>query len=226
MYVINPLEKEELKSFFDDESMAVIKYFIIKSLFAQPEVLPGQASLPVQIPKEHIEQWFTQALNVKPVGAGSYPIDIFNAENHWGADIKMLAVKQDSEGNITNADSGEASLGQNFRGAGLKLDGLFYDKQYDEIKDLWLKLYVNKFNAVRAKYPVDKFYYFFILRSGPCFYLTGANVNLDNIDKVEVDLPRCKSGNSVYLSNMISDKLGNAKVYKAKIVGIIIAKAK
>lgn len=92
-YVINPLTSEELLSFLDEKSKNIIKYFIIKSLFSQPEPKVGQKQLPIQIPKDHIEQWFTQALDVKPVGAGSGPIDIYNEREHWGADIKMLNIK-------------------------------------------------------------------------------------------------------------------------------------
>ncbi len=77
-FVINPLKQSDLQKFLDAKSKKIIKYFIIKSLFSQPEPKEGQKTLPIQIPKEHIEQWFTQSLDVKPVGAGSYPIDIYN----------------------------------------------------------------------------------------------------------------------------------------------------
>ncbi len=63
------------------------------SLFAQPEVYTDKPSLPIQIPKEHLEQWFVQALQVESVGAGSYPIDILKP-NEWGADVKMLSIKE------------------------------------------------------------------------------------------------------------------------------------
>jgi hypothetical protein len=32
------------------------------SLFAQSEVYKDRENLPIQIPKEHLEQWFVQAL--------------------------------------------------------------------------------------------------------------------------------------------------------------------
>ncbi len=83
-HVINPLSKEELSSFLDVKSKEIIKYFIAKSLFSQPEPKIGQKTLPIQVPKEHIEQWFTQSFDVKPVGAGSYPIDIYNERENWG----------------------------------------------------------------------------------------------------------------------------------------------
>ena len=212
-YVIEPLSKSELLDFFDDVSKDVIKYFMIKALFSQPESLPGQKNLPVQVPKEHIEQWFTQALDVKPVGSGSYPIDIYNEKNQWGADIKMLSVHVDNNGNITGAESGEASLGQNFRDAGIDLDQLFDSKSFEIIKDRWVNLYKEKFDSVKSTYDVKYFYYFFILRTENNFYLVGAKINLDQIDTVKVNR---NTKSSVYLSNFIADDLGNTKIYKAK----------
>ena len=62
MYTLTPIPLNELKNFFDDNSMSILKYFIKKSVFAQPEKKKLQKDLPVQIPKEHIEQWLVQAL--------------------------------------------------------------------------------------------------------------------------------------------------------------------
>ena len=73
--VLTPMSKSELNDFFDDDSLKVIQFFLRKSLISQPEVLPEQKKLPIQIPKEHIEQWIVQALNARPVGSGSYPVD-------------------------------------------------------------------------------------------------------------------------------------------------------
>lgn len=219
MYVINPLDKTELEKFFDKQSLEVIKYFIVKSIVAQPELLPNQKTLPIHIPKEHLEQWFTQALDVESIGGGSYPIDIYNNTDKWGADIKMLAVKLDRNGNIrAGADSGEASLGQNFKDAGQDLDSLFKDKEYDQIKDLWLDLYNKKYETVKEKYDVKDFYYFFVLRSGSSFYIVSAKINLLNI-KNTVVVPISEKGkkiSSVFLKNFIDDSFGNAKIYKSK----------
>ena len=92
MNILRPLPKEELNNFFGEHSLKVIQYFMNTSLFAQPEVYKEKDSLPIQIPKEHLEQWFVQALQVEAVGAGSYPIDILKP-NIWGADVKMLSCK-------------------------------------------------------------------------------------------------------------------------------------
>lgn len=221
-FVINPIDRDELFGFLDDKAKEIIKYFIIKSLFAQPESKEEQRSLPIQIPKEHIEQWFTQALDVKPVGAGSYPIDIYNERDHWGADIKMLNIKVDETGAVTNGDSGEASLGQNFSDAGVNLDELFLTRNYEEIKNKWISLYNAKYVALKNDYPsIKKIYYFFILRAGvqptdgADFYFSGAVLNLENLNSVSVNTERT-TDNSVFLNNFIEDTYGNTKIYKAK----------
>ncbi len=219
-FVINPLKQSELQKFLDDKSKKIIKYFIIKSLFSQPEPKKGQKTLPIQIPKEHIEQWFTQSLDVKPVGAGSCPIDIYNEREKWGADIKMLNVKLDRSGNITNSDSGEASLGQKFEGPGINLDELFRAHEYEEIKDQWLELYYKKYKSLNKNYYIKKIYYFFILRpgtqiEGANFFFAGAVINLNALKKVGVNGDRTTT-KSVFLKNFIDGEYGNTKIYKAK----------
>ncbi len=219
-YVINPLTNEELNGFLDDKSRDIIKYFIVKSLFSQPEPKLDQNQIPIQIPKEHVEQWFTQALNVHSVGAGSYPIDIYNLEQKWGADIKMLNIKVDKFGNITNSSSGEASLGQKFTGPGIDLDTWFAQKEYKKIKDSWVNLYNEKYNSIKDKYEINKIYYFFILRpgtqvEGADFYFTGAIIDLDNLHKIEVNKKKTTS-KSVFLNHFIDNDYGNIKIYKAK----------
>ncbi|MCX6757682.1 MAG: hypothetical protein NTZ44_02255 [Candidatus Nomurabacteria bacterium] len=219
-FVINPLTSKELLGFLDDKSKEIIKYFIIKSLFSQPEPKVGQKQLPIQIPKEHIEQWFTQSLDVKPVGAGSFPIDIYNEKEKWGADIKMLNIKLTKSGDVTNSDSGEASLGQKFEGPGINLDAFFKKEKYEEIKDQWVHLYNEKYKSLNKNYPVKRIYYFFILRpgtqiEGADFYFTGAVLDLKKLSKVEVNKLRTTK-KSVFLNNFIDSEYGNTKIYKAK----------
>ncbi len=219
--VINPIKKEELLNFLDDKAKEIIKYYIVKSLFSQPEPKIGQKPLPVQIPKEHIEQWFTQALEVKPVGAGSYPIDIYNENDHWGADLKMLNIKVNTSGGVRNTDSGEASLSQKFTGTGNDLDISFSNRRYKEIMDGWLSLYKDKYETLKINYPsIKKIFYFFILRPGvqECgtdFYFTGAFLDLNKINNVKVNFNRTTKS-SVFLDNFISHNFGNTKIYKAK----------
>ncbi len=220
-FVINPLSKEELSSFIDDRGKEIIRYFLIKSLFSQPEPKIGQSQLPIQIPKEHIEQWFTQALDVSPTGAGSYPIDIYNDRERWGADIKMLSIDVIADGSILPGNSGEASLGQKFKGPGINLDSLFTNGNFEEIKNEWLALYESKFETVKERYPeIEEIYYFFILRPGiqdvnTNFYIAGARINLERLSEVTIDSGRT-TVNSVYLNNFIANIYGNTKIYKAK----------
>jgi hypothetical protein len=219
-YVINPLSSKELSGFLDSKSKNVIKYFIVKCLFAQPEAKTGQSQLPIQVPKEHVEQWFVQAFDVKPVGAGSYPIDIYNEREGWGADIKMLNIKFNNAGVMTNSDSGEASLGQKFEGPGVDLDKLFKTKKFENIKDEWINLYKNKYDSLKARYSVNKIYYFFILRPGTQqhgadFFFTGAVLDLNKLKDVTVNKSRT-TAKSVFLDNFINSEFGNTKIYKAK----------
>lgn len=215
MPVLTPMPKSKLLELLDPKSQEVIRYFIKKSLFSQPEPLPEQSPRAVQVPKEHIEQWFVQALDVMPIGAGSYPVDIYNSSERWAADIKMLNAKLDNEGNLTNSESGEASLGQKFEGAGIDLDNLFANKQYEVIKDAWLGIFTGKILQVRNDYPsIEDIIYLFILRAGSDFYLVGCNVDADTISNVSV--ASNTTNKSVFLNDFIEKKYGNAKIYKAK----------
>lgn len=214
MYVLTPIPKDELLKLLDAKAQEVIRYFIKKSLFSQPEPLPEQIARAVQIPKEHIEQWFVQALDVKPIGAGSYPVDIYNEEDGWAADIKMLNAKLNINGGLTNSESGEASLGQKFEGAGVDLDSLFGTKQYETIKDAWLSIFSEKIALVeRERNGIKEIIYLFILRAGFNFYLVGCNVDISNSKDVTVGKTTEKS---VFLVNFIDEKYGKAKIYKAK----------
>ncbi len=214
MFVLTPIPKEGLLKLLDPKAQEVIRYFIKKSLFSQPEPLPEQIARAVQVPKEHIEQWFVQALDVKPIGAGSYPVDIYNEEEGWAADIKMLNAKLNDTGEISGDLSGEASLGQKFEGAGVDLDSLFGSKQYDFIKDAWLSIFREKIALVEHEHnDIKDIIYLFILRAGFNFYLVGCNVEISNIDKVTVGKTTTKS---VYLDNFVAERYGNAKIYKAK----------
>jgi hypothetical protein len=215
MYVLSPIPKDDLLKLLDDKAQEVIRYFIKKSLFSQPEPLPEQVARAVQVPKEHIEQWFVQALDVKPIGAGSYPVDIYNEDEGWAADIKMLNAKLSDDGELTNSESGEASLGQKFEGAGVDLDSLFSSRKYEEIKDAWLGIFADKIALVeRERNGIKDIIYLFILRAGFNFYLVGCNVDIEKVDDVKVGSNT--TSKSVFLDNFIDARYGKAKIYKAK----------
>ena len=188
------------------------------SLFAQPEVYKEKESLPIQIPKEHLEQWFVQALQVESVGAGSYPIDILKP-NEWGADVKMLSCKVDKNNTLTNGDSGETSLAQKFVGTGISLDDMFKNEQYQEIINGWTAILKEKLINVKAENNIDKVYYFFFLRGGTKeSYICAFEVDIESIhtDTITQRDENDKVDKSVFLNGVIDAKYGNAKIYKAK----------
>ena len=218
MNILKPLSKEELNNFFSEHSLKVIQYFMNTSLFAQPEVYKNKPSLPIQIPKEHLEQWFVQALQVEAVGAGSYPIDILKA-NEWGADVKMLSCKVDKNDMLTNGDSGETSLAQKFGGTGINLDAMFKQEQYQDIIDGWTSIWKEKLVNVKTDKNIDSVYFFFFLRgSKKESYICAFEVDIDNIntDTITQRDENSEIKQSIFLNGVIDAKYGNAKIYKAK----------
>lgn len=217
-YNLTPLTAQELSGFFDDTALKVIKYFLKKSILSQPEKLSHQLiDLPIQIPKEHIEQWIVQALGAKPLGAGSYPVDVMT--DTWAADVKMLSCKIDEDGNLTNSDSGETSLAQKFGdgnfGDGNTLDTLFSKKEFEFIWEKWQEILKNKYLKVKQEKGIDNIYYFIVLRAGNKFHLCGIKVNLNNLDKTTVNKIR-STNDSIWIENFIDDEFGHVKIYKAK----------
>ena len=218
MNILRPLQKEELYNFFSEHSLKVIQYFMNTSLFAQPEVYKDKESLPIQIPKEHLEQWFVQALQVEAVGAGSYPIDILKP-NEWGADVKMLSCKVDKNSNLTNGDSGETSLAQKFKGTGISLDDMFKQEQYQEIIDGWTSIWRDKLIDVKSEKSIDRVYYFFFLRgSQKESYICAFEVDIENINTNIITQRDTNSQikQSVFLNGVIDERYGNSKIYKSK----------
>ncbi|MDC0542877.1 hypothetical protein OAO24_05400 [Methylophilaceae bacterium] len=214
--VLTPLTLNELKSFFDKDAIKVINFFLKRSIFSQPELIKGQTSLPIHIPKEHIEQWVVQALGVNPKGAGSYPVDVI--ANNWAADVKMLSSKVDDKGNLKNGDSGETSLAQKFSDDNFgteNLDTLFTDKKFDLIWKFWKKILVNKYKEIYKIQKIQSIYYFFILRAGKKFHLCGLKVDLSKLKNTAVDIS-LSTKNNIRIKNYINDEFGNIKIYKAK----------
>lgn len=219
---LEALSKEELETILGEQGKKVINYFIQKSIFSQPEKTSKDQSIALRIPKEHIEEWFIQALKVKHTGSGSYPVDFINNndENNYGADIKCLTYQINSKGHLKNSDSGETSLGQNFSTAGNDLDNLFKSSNFEQIINNWIDLLTLKLEKPKNQHQIDVIYYFFILlpndKSGNStqkIYLCGTKVNTSDIQNFELDRG---TNDSVFLKNVISPELGNSKIYKAK----------
>ena len=213
--VLTALTKEELEKIFDETAMKVMRFSLAKSMLGQPEPKKGQDVLPYQIAKEHIEQWMVQALDVDSVGSGSYPIDIYSKKGKWGADVKMLSCKVDSKGKFKDADSGETSLAQNFKGSGNDLDQQFKNKKYQEAVDNWIKIVQEKLKSVEKDYPIKDVYYFFFLRAGMSFYIAGLKVNQGELKNVTIDKSKISS-TSIFTNKYIDNKFGNVKLYKSK----------
>lgn len=212
-YVLKPLDLEELKKIFDEKSLEIITYLIKKCIYSQPELLPNQKELAIQIPKEYLEQICVQAIGAQPVGAGSYPVDI--TKDDWGADIKSLACRLDKNNNIGKY-SGETSLAQKFKGTGKDLDNLFEKKEYKKIKDDWIEIVREKNKSVIEEKNLKKIYYFFILRGYDNFYLCGTELILDNLKNVKISSAHENTNSSLFLDNYIESTYGNTKIYKAK----------
>lgn len=210
--VLRPLTLIELNKLFDNTALDVLSFFIEKSVFSQPERIPGQEVLPIQVPKEHIEQWVVQAIGAKPVGAGSYGVDVVKP-GVFGADVKMLSCKIDSMGRVANSDSGETSLAQNFKDTGVSLDQMFKDKRYDEIVDGWKDIIYTKLNKVKVEQAVDKIYYIFVLRAGTSFKLCGMEVDIEQLKNIKASHA---SSSSLFVDNFIDEDYGKIKIYKAK----------
>jgi hypothetical protein len=227
MNILRPLPKKEIKSFFSEHSLKVFQHFMNVSIFAQPEVSKTEDSLPIQIPKEHLEQWFVQALQVKSVGAGSSPIDILEPKK-WGADIKMLSCKLDDKGKLNGADSGETSLAQKFTGTGASLDKMFENKQFQLIINGWIDLWKTKLANAKKENSIDEIYYFFFLRGTKQeSYLCAFEVDVDNINTTKITqrdkdneikktTSKIKKTTSIFLDGVIDSKYGNSKIYKSK----------
>lgn len=209
--ILEPLNLEELFDIFDETSIRVLNYYMKKAILLQPETLVGQEPLPIQIPKEHMEQWILQAIGGKPVGAGNYPVDLIKGDS--GFDIKMLSCKVDKNGELTNSDSGEASLAQKFTESGTSLDQLFKNKEYDYIVESWIDILESKFDKVINEYNLKNIYYIFILRAKNTFYLCGTKVNLNEIKSLKVKKVGEKS---VFVDNLIDENFGNGKIYQSK----------
>lgn len=173
--------------------------------------------MPLQIPKEHLEQWFVQALQVESVGAGSYPIDILKP-NEWGADIKMLSCTLLKDGTLGNSQSNETSLAQKFKLTGTDLDTYFKTKKYNEIIKGWIDILYKKLNEVKNQKNISDIYYFFLLRGTlEESYICAFKVDCDLINDAIMTLKQNDNATeSVFINGLIDNRYGSCKIYKAK----------
>lgn len=111
--VLRFLTKEEIEKIVDDTAQKVVHYLLNKLAFSQPETKDLNEPFGIQVTKEFLEAWVAQACQMKRVGAGSYPIDVYR-ENEFGVDIKAVSAEVDQDGKFTRGVSGESSLGRIF----------------------------------------------------------------------------------------------------------------
>ena len=221
--ISKPLDKEDLDVFFDSDAIDVFDYFLHKAIFSQPEILEKQDPLPVQIPKEHIEQWGVQALGAKPIGAGSYPVDLIDLDKGYGADIKMLSWdNKTSTGKDSNSMSGETSIAQKFEDE--NLDEKFKNKKHNEIIKSWVQILNDKFQEVIETYnKINDIYYFILIKEkdgeiendkkGNKFHICGLKVDYRKFSEFSY---KKHSKQAVWVGNFIDDSLGDVKIYKSK----------
>lgn len=209
--VLKILSKEELDDIFNEKSKKVIQYYIERSVILQPESIEGQESLPIQIPKEHIEQWLLQAIGGTPVGAGNYPVDL--VKGSCGYDAKMVSCKVKDNGVLKESLSGEVSLAQNFNDEA-NLDELFNNGQKEEILDIWKKILDKKFKKVKKDYKeINDIYYIFVMRAKDKFYVCGMKVRTKLIENLKVNRA---TKDSIFIDGYIKEEYGQVKIYKAK----------
>ena len=213
MFVLDFLKKEEMEKFFDNKSKKIIDYLLKKVLFSQPELLPEQEETYIQMTKEFLEMWIAQAFKMKTVGAGNYPIDVYDENKKIGFDIKFISGKVDENGDFTKTISNESSLAQNFAEEGNNLDLLFNNGNYKEILNNWKKLLKNKFDKAKMDLNLKDIFYFIFIRGKNSIFLSISKVKFKNIDNLEIDRANNKS---VFVKNYLKNEIGQVKIYKSK----------
>jgi len=212
--ILNFFKKNDIESFLGIKGIKVIEFFIKKSILSQPELLKDQKALPIQIPKEHLEQWLCHALKAEPRGSGSYPVDIIK-NNKWAADVKMVSHKLKKDGNFSTGQSGETSLGQKFVDIGKNLDLYFQNSQFDKILDGYLDVFSKKYKAVEKDYNINIFFYFMFIRVKNKFFLSIVSLDLDKLEKVEVDYSSI-TNTTLSTKNFINKNNGSVVIYNQR----------
>jgi len=213
MFVLEFLPEKEIKNIFDKDSRLVIDYLLKKVLFSQPELLSDDKEQNIQMTKEFLEGWVSQALDWKTIGAGNYPIDVYSSKKRIGADVKFLSAKIDKNGNFQNTLSNETSLCQKFKSTGSNLDQLFKRKKKKEILEGWIDILLEKNKIPVSEYNLKDIYYFIFIRGGDSISLAIAKINKNNISRIKISRLTDKSA---FIAGYIDERHGNVKIYKSK----------
>lgn len=137
--------------------------------------------------------------NSKMVGNGSKSVDI-KVSDKIMIDVSVLTLNK----NITN----EKSIMQNFKDSN-NLDTLFNSKDGKSIVNIFRKKFQDKYKGMK------EIYYMIFICSGKSIYLTCLKLNLDCISNMEFG-GFTKTSKNITIENMISQKMGNVKLYKSK----------
>lgn len=212
LMVLKFLSKKDIEKFIDKEAYSVIEYLLRKVAFSQPEVKESLNLSGIQITKEFLEDWIAQACDLTKIGAGNYPIDVYEP-NNFGVDVKFLTAKIKNDGSFTNSYSNETSLGQNFKDGGDGLDQLFKSKDYKNILKAWIKILNTKISIPIKDLKLKNIYYFIFIRAGNKISLSIAEVDTKNISKLKTNR---STNTSVFVQGFVDDEYGNVKIYKSK----------
>ena len=217
--VLEEVRIDELNQIFDENSKKVFDYLLQRTVNSYPEFLPGQNDTALYLEKKQCEQWIIQALGLKPVGEGSYPIDGISEKN--GYDVSSLALGQTPTGKMKK-QTGEKSLSQkfedeNFGNENDNLDSLFNSEKYDEIIKAWKDILKKKWQGTITDQNLDNLYLVNLILYKPenrlmIFLL---KINPDKLDEVSKGNISSKK-TSVWFNDFINPKFGNVKVYKSK----------
>ena len=218
--VLEEVKIEELNKIFDANSKKVLNYLLLKTLISYPEFLPTQSNTALYLEKKQCEQWIVQALGLKPVGEGSYPIDGIRGED--GFDVSSLSLGQTSKTKKMKSQTGEKSLGQKFDDENFgeiddTLDQLFILQKGDKIVEAWRKILEKKWGETIKENNLTTLYLVNLVLYKPesKLYLFLLKINYDALDQINSGA-FSKKGSSVDIGNMISSDFGSIKIYKAK----------
>jgi hypothetical protein len=215
--VLEEVKIEELNKIFDANSKKVFDYLLKRTVISYPEFLPSQNNTALYLEKKQQEQWIVQALGLKPLGEGSYPIDGLRDED--GFDVSSLSLGQTPKKKMNN-QTGEKSLGQkfdddNFGEDGENLDGLFNSKDYDKIISAWIKILKKKWGETTKDHKLKNLYLINLISYKPenKLMIVLLKINYDKLDSISKDRTTDKS---VWIKNFIDPDIGDIKIYKSK----------
>ncbi len=215
--VLGEVKQDELNQIFDGNSKNVLNYLLQRTVLSYPEFLPSQNNTELYLEKKQCEQWIVQALGLKPLGAGSYPIDGINNKN--GYDVSSLALAQSSNGEMAS-QTGEKSLGQKFDDENFgeneeTLDSLYATRSGDKIINSWKKILKKKWKQTIDDHELSNLYLVNLILYKPKkkLYIFLLKVNYEKLEEISKDKMTTKS---VFVKNFIDSKIGNVKIYKSK----------